>query len=470
MRALGALALGAFAAAAPPSALNVLPLPTSLSSTPGCLTLPASFAITPAGAGARDAFLLAAIARAARVVATASARGEALGACAAPAAPLDALTVVVTAPRAAPLPALGDDESYELALAAGGASALRARTVWGALRGLETFAQLVASASVGGAAFVPAASVIVADAPRFAHRGLLVDTGRAFLPVSILNATIDAMAAVKLNVLHWHVSDDEAFPLDSAVAPRLVLGAQQAPARSHVYSAADARALVARAAERGIRVVPELDVPGHTTSWFAGYPALRTACELPPGAEFAKPMDPTLDATYAFLGALLGEVAGVFPDALLHVGGDEVEMSCWRNSSAVAAFMAARGIAPGDFAALQLYFGERVAALLPPGRRAVVWEANSGAASRYPAGAVVQVWKERHGDSGVLEGLLRAGYDVVWTTPDWCAGRRAPRARAGKKAAAAAPRLTPPAPLPTPQTSTTRRPTRPFTRAALTAT
>ena len=405
--------------------LAVLPLPRSLASTPGCLRLAEGFAITAAGGGggSSDSLLAGAMARASSVVATAGARGESVlpAACAAPAdGSLAALRVGVASPRSAPFPAAGDDESYALHLSGAGGATLEAQTVWGAMRGLETFTQLVSAAAAGASVaqlFVPAATVDVNDEPRWTHRGLMLDTGRAFLPVSVINASLDAMSYLKLNVLHWHISDDQAFPLSSSTWPNLTMGAMQAPATSHVYSAADVRGVVLAAQARGIRVVPELDVPGHATSWFFGYPSLRTDCELPPTSEFSKPMDPTRDGTYSFLGALFDELHGVFPDELFHVGGDEVEMTCWANSSSVAAFMAAHGIA--TFPLLQLYFEQRVAALLRGDRRAVVWEANSGNASAYPASAVVEVWKERHGDNSVLEALARQGFTLLYTTPDW---------------------------------------------------
>lgn len=419
-----ALLLSAAATAQAP--LLVLPLPLSLESTPGCLLLPTSFYITTGGAGGDDALLAGAVSRASATVLSAGARGEsvlsaaALAACAASSPALASLVVTVATPRVEPYPSLGDDESYSLRLGGGEPiGSLDAASVWGALRGLETFSQLVASDAAGAAArslYIPAARVAVSDAPRFAHRGLMLDTGRAFLPLPVIFAALDAMAYAKLNVLHWHISDDQAFPLASAVWPELTRGAMQAPATSHVYSAADVRAVVAAAQARGIRVLPELDVPGHATSWFAGYPSLATECTLPAGSAFTKPMDPTLNSTYDFLAALFGEVRAAFPDRFLHIGGDEVEMACWQNSTNVVAFMAAHGIA--SFAQMQLYFETRVAAQLSETRRAIIWEGNSGAANAYPPGAVVEVWKEHAGNASVLEALARKNFTLVYTSPD----------------------------------------------------
>jgi hexosaminidase len=117
---------------------------------------------------------------------------------------------------------------------------------------------------------LPAASVRVEDAPRFPHRGLMIDTGRAFLPLPVILAALDAMSYVKMNALHWHLVDDQAFPVVSSAWPNLTAGAMQAPSLSHTYSKADVAAVVEAATARGIRVIPEFDVPGHTASWFKG--------------------------------------------------------------------------------------------------------------------------------------------------------------------------------------------------------
>ena len=403
--------------------LNVLPLPTTLTSEPGCLILSPSLSFLPTGPAATDPYLLAAFARFTAALASHARRGESVQPCPAPPAgpPLASIAVAVAAPRAAPHPALGDDESYALSLAPGAASTLTAPTVWGAMRALETLSQLVSAEGAPDAApppprlLIPAGAVRVQDAPRFGHRGLMIDTGRAFLPLPTLLATLDAMAAVKLNVLHWHGSDDQAFPLQSDVWPHLTLGAMQAPSRTHTYSAADVAAVVAAASARGIRVMAELDVPGHSTSWFAGYPALRTQCQ--DTGEFGAPMDPTLNSTYDFLAALFREVGERFPDAWQHVGGDEVQGSCWLNNSGVVAFMMEHGIP--NTAQLQLYFETRLVGLLPAGKRGVIWEGNSGALNAYPPGVVVNVWKEAHGNLTVMEQLVRDGFDVLYTTPDW---------------------------------------------------
>ena len=165
-------------------------------------------------------------------------------------------------------PSLGEDESYQLDVAPDGAR-LKAATVAGALHGLETFAQLVAPGAEGFQ--VPA--VHIEDRPRFPWRGLMLDVSRHWMPVEVVERNLDAMAAVKLNVFHWHLSDDQGFRVESRRFPRL----QQLGSDGNFYTQADIRHVVAYARDRGIRVVPEFDMPGHTNSWLVGYPELASA-------------------------------------------------------------------------------------------------------------------------------------------------------------------------------------------------
>jgi hexosaminidase len=219
-------------------------------------------------------------------------------------------------------------ENFTLTIAAGAAT-LTADTVFGALRGLETFSQLVDFAGAGSASpdspfsFV-APAVTIADFPRFAHRGALIDTARHFLPVVVLQTLIDAMAYTKLNVLHWHIVDDQAFPYVSRAFPGLseqgAWGAPGPAAAAHVYSTADVQGVLSYARSRGVRVVVEFDTPGHSQSWGASVPGLLTQCysnasgtPVPVPGNFG-PIDPTSDAAWTFLNAFFAEVAQVFPD------------------------------------------------------------------------------------------------------------------------------------------------------------
>ena len=184
--------------------------------------------------------------------------------------------------------ALGEDESYRLEITGSGAR-LSAPTTLGVMRGLQTFLQLVTTTSEGFAA--PA--ITIDDSPRFPWRGLMIDVSRHFIPIEVLKRNLDGMAAVKLNVFHWHLSDNQGFRVESKTFPKL----QEMGSDGLYYTQSEVRDLIAYARERGIRVVPEFDMPGHSTAWFVGYPELASgrdrmrssasgACSIPA-------MDPT---------------------------------------------------------------------------------------------------------------------------------------------------------------------------------
>jgi len=179
-------------------------------------------------------------------------------------APLAKLTVAVS-DLAAPLQH-GVDESYTLeVLPAGGAATVTAVTAWGAMRGLETFSQLAwrAGHGRGREVLLVAAGVRVEDRPLYPHRGLMLDTGRTYFPVSDILRTIDAMAANKINVFHWHITDSQPFPIELPSEPQLAeKGAYGEDMR---YTVKDVKRIVEFAMSRGVRVVPEIDSPGKAT-------------------------------------------------------------------------------------------------------------------------------------------------------------------------------------------------------------
>src|SRR5258708_6871904 len=213
----------------------------------------------------------------------------------------------------------GDDESYHLTVTAENIR-LVATEPLGALRGIETLLQLIRLGASGFAA--PA--VEITDQPRFGWRGLSLDVSRHFLPVETVKRTIDGLSEVKMNVFHWHLSDDQGFRVESKKFPRL----QQKGSDGLYYTQAQVRDVIAYAADRGVRVVREVDIPGHATSWIAGYPNLASGTGpyrvLRKTGSFAATMDTTPETTYTFLDGFIGEMARLFPDAYFHIGGDEV--------------------------------------------------------------------------------------------------------------------------------------------------
>ena len=302
---------------------------------------------------------------------------------------------------------LGDDESYRLTIASGQAR-IEAPAPLGAVRGLETFLQLVRLDKTGFT--VPA--VEIQDAPRFGWRGLELDSARHFIPMPGMLRTIDGMAAVKLNVLHWHLSDDEGFRVESFKYPKL----HELGSEGLYYTQAEIRSLLDYARERGVRVVPEFDIPGHSTSWFTAYPEYASGPgPYPvshgqsgrPGATF----DPTREETYEFLDGFIGEMAGLFPDEYFHIGGDEVDPAEWKANARIQEFMKAHNLATED--ALQGYFNQRLQQILTKhGKHMVGWD--EILRPDIPKNIVIQSWRGQKSlaDAARLgyAGLLSAGW------------------------------------------------------------
>ena len=319
----------------------------------GNLRIGVDFSIALSGAGAGDSRVKNAVQR--TITRLARQTGLPLRA-AAPLAGRVALTIAVEDHDHNGPQKLGDDESYALLISADYIR-LSADGPLGALRGLETFLQMVGPCAGDGAGFcVPL--VEIHDQPRFPWRGLSLDVSRHFIPVDGIKRTIDGLAAVKMNVLHWHLSDDQGFRVESRKYPKL----QQLGSDGLYYTQAEIRDVIAYARDRGVRIVPEFDVPGHSTSWLAAYPNLASK----PGSyqivhEKGDPsgaMDPTKDSTYTFLDGLFGEMAKLFPDEYFHVGGDEVAASEWNSQPKIRAFMKSHKLANAK--ALQAYFNKRL--------------------------------------------------------------------------------------------------------------
>lgn len=315
------------------------------------------------------------------------------------------LTVGVAEATKSAVPALGVDESYTLDVDPQHV-ALHAHTEIGALRGMETLLQLV---QPEGSGFVLPA-VHIEDAPRFPWRGLLLDPGRHFLPVDVIYRTLDGMAAVKLNVLHWHLTEDQGFRIESKVFPKL----QGEGSDGLYYTQEQVKAVVAYAAARGIRVVPEFDMPGHSTSWMVGYPWLGSA----PGPYEVKhtfgihdqALNPINEGTYRFLDAFFAEMSTLFPDAYVHIGGDESNGKQWEANPAIQRFMKAHGMTTTQ--ELQAYFNKRVLALLARHHKKMVgWDEVLN--PKLPPSVVVQVWHSNR----FLADAARQGHEGIYSQP-----------------------------------------------------
>ena len=379
---------------------TLMPQPSRLSVQEGHLGITASFsAITD---HYRDDRLDAAIARSLGRIRTQTGISMPLAVSADKAGAL----VVSVDGRGEAIQAFDEDESYSLDVGASGAR-LHAASVVGAMRGLETLQQLVQSDATGY--FVPAVSIH--DAPRFRWRGLMIDCGRHFMPVDAIKRAIDGMAAVKLNVFHWHLSEDQGFRMENRAFPKLTGSGSD----GLFYTQEQAREIVGYARDRGIRVVPEFDMPGHTTAWFVGYPDLASA----PGpfeierefGVFDPVMDPTRESTYKFLDTFIAEMAAIFPDNFLHIGGDENNGVGWKANPRIQTFMREHNLR--DTAALQNYFNQRLLKILEKhGKHMIGWD--EVLTPDLPKDIVVQSWRGfdslAAGAKNGYRSILSAGY------------------------------------------------------------
>jgi hexosaminidase len=342
---------------------NLMPIPATVVWKTGKLTVSKNFAV--AVKGQTDERLKAYVFRAMRRLEgrTVLELSRELSADA-----LSAQLLIEMASTGNPIPRLGDDESYNLEINDRQAK-ITAPTTVGAMRGLETFLQLLEGDQSGF--YFPAVSV--SDRPRFIWRGLMIDSARHFQPMEVLKRNLDAMAAVKLNVLHWHLTEDQGFRVESRRFPEL----HQMGSDGDFYTQEQIREIIRYAADRGIRVMPEFDMPGHATAWLVSHPEIGSApgpykIERKPGI-FDPTMDPTNEKTYKLLEVFFKEMSALFPDAFIHIGGDENEGKQWTANPKIQAFMREKGIK--DNHELQTYFNKRILKFLQKeGKTMMGWD------------------------------------------------------------------------------------------------
>ncbi|XP_017467587.1 PREDICTED: beta-hexosaminidase subunit beta-like [Rhagoletis zephyria] len=298
------------------------------------------------------------------------------------------------------LPHLDMDESYYVR----GDGVVKANSIWGILRGLETLSQLLVPMPSG---LLLTRSTEIYDQPRFKYRGVMLDSARHFVSKKKILQLIDGMAYNKLNVFHWHMTDDSAFPYNSSVFPEL--SAKGAYRPELTYSKANVKEVVEYARVRGVRVVAEFDAPAHTASWGASHPEIMTKC----AGEYAGqlgPLDPTNEGTFNFLYKLFREIKTLFPDKYLHLGIDEVDSACWETNADIQAYLKAHGLDDGDLSYLYLErFSANISAM---GWKQMVWQEamTENFYMEWPAGTVAQIWFDY---KNTMAALTKKGYDVI---------------------------------------------------------
>src|SRR5215469_5987001 len=381
--------------------LNLMPLPRSITRGSGSLNLSAHF--NPGFAGQHDARLDAALDRFLDRL-----DRQCGGIRRSQYTSRDATTFMLTLKVAVPggaVQGVDEYESYQLQITPSQAT-LSAATDVGAMHGMETFLQLVRLEN--GTCSVPA--VKIDDTPRFQWRGFMIDVSRHFEPVSMIERTLDGMAVAKLNVFHWHLSDDQGFRAESKKFPKFT----EVASSGLFYTQEQMREVVAYARARGIRVVPEFDMPGHTSSWILAYPeygAGEDIKELPktfgiPRAE----LDPSNEKTYKFLDTFVGEMSEIFPDEYFHIGGDETKGQGWLDNPRIAEFMHKKGFkTPAE---LQAYFNQRLLPILTKHHKKMVgWDEILNPA--LPKDIMIQSWR---GEASLADGVTK-GFKGILSAP-----------------------------------------------------
>ena len=403
---LSLLALYAESSSAQQAPFNLMPLPSEYRAGSGALVLDQSFSIALTG------YTEDRLVRGAQRFVTNAARLTGM--------PLNsqlrnagkATLAIHTDHASKPVQEPGEDESYSLEVSSTGAT-LSAATPLGTMHGLQTFLQLI---EAGPSGFVVPA-ITIHDTPRFVWRGLMIDVGRHFMPLEVLRRNLDGMEAVKMNVFHWHLSENQGFRVQSHKFPKLT----EMGSDGLYYTQEEVRDVIAYARDRGIRVVPEFDMPGHATAWFVGYPEIASG----PGpyqierhwGVFDPAMDPTRDHIYKFLDDFLGEMARLFPDPYFHIGGDEVNGKQWDANPQIQAFMRQHGIKSNQ--ELQTYFTERVQKLVSKHHKIMLgWD--EILSPNIPRDVVIQSWRGPESLAAAAKqgyrGLLSNGYyiDLNW--------------------------------------------------------
>ncbi|XP_041369496.1 beta-hexosaminidase subunit beta-like [Gigantopelta aegis] len=321
-------------------------------------------------------------------------------------------------------PQIHMDESYNVSVS--DTATLRSVSVWGALRGLETFSQLV---YVENGHYMIRTDTIQ-DRPRYTHRGLMIDTARHYIPVPFILKQLDAIAYNKMNVLHWHIVDDQSFPYVSSSFPELA--EKGAYSQSQIYTPKDVKDIIEYARLRGIRVIPEFDTPGHTQSFGKAFKYLMTTCwfnNTPATAEYGQHaryenFDPTKNTTYEFLAKFFTEIKDVFKDSFIHMGMDEAHYMCWQSSPNISEFMKQQGYRADDYFKVEEYYVKKALDIISGlNKRYIIWQDPVEHNVTVSKESIIQVWKNKpqwpenfHDWRVYMQKVASSGYKIVFSS------------------------------------------------------
>ena len=321
---------------------------------------------------------------------------------------------------------MGVDESYTLNITDSSQSVtIEAATVWGALHAFTTLQQLIISDGNNG--LMIEQPVTIQDSPLYPHRGVMIDSGRNFISLKKIQEQIDGMALAKLNVLHWHLVDSQSWAVQMNVYPQMTKDAYSA---AQQYSREDVKSIIQYARARGIRVIPEVDMPGHAESgWTQVDPSivscanswwsndvwdLHTALQPNPGQ-----LDILNDKTYEVVGNVYTELSSLFTDNVFHVGGDEIQKGCYNYSTPISEWFAANQ--SHTYNDLLQHWVDNAFPIFQgvPNRTLILWEdvlLSPEHAHNVPKdGVVLQSW---HGPD-YIKNLTRLGYDTIVSSSDF---------------------------------------------------
>ncbi|KAL5580075.1 hypothetical protein UlMin_012517 [Ulmus minor] len=303
----------------------------------------------------------------------------------------------------------GIDESYKLSIPESEMGKpvfayLEAKKVYGALHGFQTFGQLCQFNFKTRVIEVDQVPWTIVDRPRFSYRGLLIDTARHYLPLPVIKKVIDSMTYAKLNVLHWHIVDTQSFPLEIPSYPKLWEGSYSVEER---YTMTDAAEIVSYAERRGINVLAEIDVPGHALSWGVGYPSLW------PSKDCKEPLDVSNNFTFQVIDGILSDFRKVFKFKFVHLGGDEVNTSCWTTSPRTSQWLRKHGMNGSDAYQYFVLRAQKIA--LSHGYEIVNWEETfNNFGNKLSRKTVVHNWL----GGGVAQKAVAAGLRCIVSNQD----------------------------------------------------
>ena len=320
----------------------------------------------------------------------------------------------------------GVDESYTLDITEKSSTIdITAKTIWGALNAFSTLQQIIISDGRSG--LLIEQPVSIKDAPLYPYRGIMIDSGRNYLSLPKIKEQIDGMALSKLNILHWHLDDDQSWPVEVKAYPQMT---KDAYSPREVYSHGNIKDIISYAKARGIRVIPEIDMPGHSSagwkqvdpdivacenSWWSNdnWP-LHTAVEPNPGQ-----LEILSDKTYEVVEKVYTELSGLFEDDFFHVGGDELQTGCYNLSSITTKWFAAN--ASRTYDDLWQYWVEKSVPIFQntKSRKLIMWEDVAiGAihATNVPKDIIMQSW---NGGLENIKKLASSGFEIIVSSSDW---------------------------------------------------